>query len=98
MNEERILTLLQAPHISEKATKVKAENSQYVFRVAKEATKPEIKVAVEKLFSVNVDSVRISNVKGKTKRTGRTIGRRQGWKKAYVALAAGQQIDISTAE
>ncbi len=97
-NEERLLNILLAPQISEKATFVAELNEQVIFRVASDATKPEIKAAVEKLFKVTVDSVQISNVKGKQKRFGRSIGRRQDWKKAYVCLAAGQEINFAASE
>lgn len=97
-NEERLLNILLAPQISEKATFVAELNEQVIFRVASDATKPEIKAAVEKLFNVTVDSVQISNVKGKQKRFGRSIGRRQDWKKAYVCLASGQEINFAASE
>jgi large subunit ribosomal protein L23 len=97
-NEERLLNILLAPQISEKATFVAEKHGQVIFRVASDATKPEVKAAVEKLFSVTVDSVQISNVKGKQKRFGRSIGRRQDWKKAYVNLAAGQEINFAASE
>ena len=97
-NEERLLNILLAPQISEKATYVAEKNEQVIFRVVSDATKPEVKAAVEKLFNVTVDSVQISNVKGKQKRFGRNIGRRQDWKKAYVCLAAGQEINFAASE
>ncbi len=97
-NEERLLNILLAPQISEKATFVAEKNEQVIFRVASDATKPEVKAAVEKLFNVTVDSVQISNVKGKQKRFGRYMGRRQDWKKAYVCLAAGQEINFAASE
>lgn len=98
MNQERLLKVLQGPHISEKATIVADGNGQYVFRVAKDANKAEIKAAVEKLFEVNVESVRTLNQKGKTKRTARGVGKRNDIKKAYVRLAEGQEIDFLSAE
>lgn len=98
INEERLLNILLAPQISEKATFVAEKNEQVIFRVASDATKPEVKAAVEKLFSVTVDSVQIANVKGKQKRFGRYVGRRQDWKKAYVSLAAGQEINFAASE
>lgn len=97
-NEERLLNILLAPQISEKATFVAEKNEQVIFRVVNDATKPEVKAAVEKLFNVTVDSVNISNVKGKQKRFGRSVGRRQDWKKAYVCLAAGQEINFAASE
>lgn len=97
-NEERLMNVLLAPQISEKATYVAENFEQVIFRVASDATKPEVKAAVELLFKVNVDSVQISNVKGKQKRFGRFIGRRQDWKKAYVNLAPGQEINFAASE
>jgi len=98
MNQERIYQVVFGPHISEKATIVAEDNSQYVFRVANDATKPEIKKAVEQLFEVKVESVRTLIQKGKTKRTQRGMGKRNDIKKAYVRLAAGQEIDFLAAE
>ena len=98
MNQERIYKVVFGPHISEKATIVAEGNSQYVFRVANDATKPEIKKAVEQLFDVTVLSVRTLNQKGKTKRTQRGVGKRNDLKKAYVRLADGQEIDFLAAE
>lgn len=92
MNQERLLNVLQAPHVSEKATRYA---SQYIFKVMKDATKPEIKAAVEEIFKVNVKAVRICNVKSRRTRFGRTMGRQQGWKKAYVTLKEGQEIEIT---
>jgi large subunit ribosomal protein L23 len=98
MNQERIYQVVFGPHISEKATIVAEDNGQYVFRVANDATKPEIKKAVEQLFEVKVESVRTLIQKGKTKRTQRGMGKRNDIKKAYVRLAAGQEIDFLAAE
>lgn len=92
------MKVLLAPQISEKATYVADKNSQVIFRVATDATKPEIKAAVEMMFKVNVDSVQVACVKGKVKRSGRIIGRRNDWKKAYVCLAAGQEINFAASE
>lgn len=94
-NEERLLNILRAPQISEKATFVAEKNNQIIFRVADDATKREIKTAVEKLFNVTVESVQISVVKGKQKRFGRILGKRRGWKKAFVNLAPGQEINFA---
>ncbi len=94
MNNERIMKILLGPHITEKAAIVGESSNQYVFQVATDATKPEIKSAVEKLFEVEVDAVRVANMKGKTKRTGQRLGRRKDWKKAYVRVKAGQTIDF----
>ncbi len=102
-NQERLLTVLLAPVVSEKSTFVGERANQYVFRVAPDATKPEIKAAVELLFStkekkVEVTGVRVANVKGKEKRFGRMMGRRRNWKKAYVSLAPGQDINFQATE
>lgn len=98
MNQERIFKVLLGPHITEKAAVVADSRNQYVFKVAADATKPEIKAAVEALFEVTVTGVNTVNVKGKTKRTARGIGRRKGFRKAYVAVAEGQEIDFAGAE
>jgi large subunit ribosomal protein L23 len=92
---ERLLTLLLAPTVSEKATQIADQHSQVVFRVVQDATKPEVKAAVELLFKVDVDAVRIANVKGKAKRFGAYSGRRRHWKKAYVSLKPGQEINFA---
>ncbi|XLW42539.1 50S ribosomal protein L23 [Pseudaeromonas sp. ZJS20] len=94
MREERLLKVLKAPHISEKSTMVAEKLNTIVFKVATDATKAEIKAAVEKLFEVKVEAVRTLNVMGKTKRTGARMGRRSDWKKAYVTLVPGQDIDF----
>ncbi|HQU50681.1 MAG TPA: 50S ribosomal protein L23 [Casimicrobiaceae bacterium] len=93
--QERLMTVLLAPIISEKATMLADKHEQVVFRVAQDATKPEVKAAVELMFKVQVDSVQISNVRGKEKRFGRFVGRRRHWKKAYVCLKAGQEINFA---
>jgi large subunit ribosomal protein L23 len=98
MNQERVFKVLLGPHVSEKAAVVADLNNQYVFKVAADATKPEIKKAVEQLFEVTVTGVNTVNVKGKTKRTARGIGRRSGFRKAYVSIAEGQEIDFVGAE
>jgi large subunit ribosomal protein L23 len=92
---ERLLTLLLAPTVSEKATQIADQHSQVVFRVVQDATKPEVKAAVEFLFKVDVEAVRIANVKGKAKRFGAYSGRRRHWKKAYVSLKPGQEINFA---
>jgi large subunit ribosomal protein L23 len=97
MNQERLLQVILAPVVSEKSTFVAEKNQQVVFRVATDATKPEIKAAVELLFSVKVEGVSTVNVKGKVKRFGRSFGRRKDWKKAYVSLVQGQEIDLTGA-
>lgn len=95
MNDQRIMNILLGPHITEKAAIVGESSNQYVFQIATNATKPEVKQAVEKLFEVEVDAVRVVNVKGKTKRTGARMGQRKNWKKAYVRVKAGQTIDFA---
>jgi large subunit ribosomal protein L23 len=94
MNQERLMQVLLAPQISEKATFVADKYQQVIFRVAANATKPEVKGAVELLFKVAVESVQIANVKGKQKKFGRVMGRRSNWKKAYVCLQPGQEINF----
>lgn len=97
-SQERLMKVLLAPQISEKATYVAERHEQVIFRVASDATKPEIKAAVEMMFKVNVDSVQVTRVKGKVKRMGRLLGRRNDWKKAYVCLASGQEINFAASE
>ncbi len=94
MNQQRLMQVLLAPQISEKATYVADKNEQVIFRVAPDATKPEVKAAVELLFKVSVESVQIANVKGKQKRFGRFMGSRKNWKKAYVCLKPGHEINF----
>ncbi|OED43500.1 50S ribosomal protein L23 [Endozoicomonas sp. (ex Bugula neritina AB1)] len=98
MIQERTYKVLLGPHISEKATVIAEEHGQYVFKVAQDATKLEIKKAVEQLFEVSVKAVRTAVVKGKTKRTRFGMGKRSDWKKAYVSLEQGQEIDFADAE
>ncbi|MFN3594776.1 MAG: 50S ribosomal protein L23 [Thiobacillaceae bacterium] len=98
MNEERLYQVILAPVISEKATHIADRHNQVVFRVAPDATKPEVKAAVELLFKVQVDEVMIANVKGKVKRFGRFFGRRANWKKAYVCLKPGQELNFVAGE
>ena len=98
MNDEKLFHVILAPHISEKSTRVADKNRQFVFEVRRDASKPEIRQAVEKMFSVQVDSVTVVNVRGKIKRSGKTPGRRQDWKKAYVCLKPGQDIDFAGVE
>ncbi len=98
LNQERLLQVLLAPQITEKATRVADRHQQIAFRVRTDATKPEIKAAVELVFKVEVEGVTVANVKGKTKRTGRTMGRRKDWKKAYVSLKPGQEINFAAGE
>lgn len=98
MNDERMLKVLVAPHISEKSSMVAEQSNQVIFKVTIDSSKPEIKKAVEQMFSVEVDAVRTVNMKGKSKRFGQRLGRRNDWKKAYVTLKAGQDIDFLAAE
>ena len=98
MNQERIYTVLREPHFSEKASILGDEANQYAFKVDVTATKAEIKTAVEQLFNVNVVGVTTANVKGKRKRTVRGISRKKNWKKAYVRIADGQDIDFMVTE
>lgn len=94
MNQERLLKVILGPVVSEKATLAADANGQYAFRVVPDANKLEIGRAVETLFNVKVDRVQILNVKGKQKRLGQRIGKRKDWRKAYVRLQAGQNIDF----
>ena len=98
MNPERVMMVLLEPIISEKATRVADKSKQFVFRVLKTATKAEIKQAVEHLFEVSVQSVSVLNMAGKRKRFRQTEGKRSDWKKAYVSLAPGQEIDFTVTE
>lgn len=99
MNQEKLITLLRAPHVSEKSSALAESSNQFVFKVAVDASKNEIKGAVELMFEVKVDKVRVINMKGKTKgRAGARGGRRPNWKKAYVTLAEGQNLDLLGAE
>ncbi len=98
MNQERLLKILLAPHLSEKANRLTERYNQVVFKVLSDATKPEVKAAVELLFNVKVKGVTVLNVKGKRKRFGGRFGQRSDWKKAYVSLEAGHAIDFLVAE
>ena len=98
MNQERLFKVLLGPHITEKSAMPSGAATQEVFKVASNANKLEIKKAVEQLFEVKVDDVRVVNMKGKTRRTRTGMGQRSDWKKAYVRLAEGQDIDFSVAE
>jgi large subunit ribosomal protein L23 len=95
---DRLMNVVLAPVVSEKSTLVADKNRQYVFRVADNATKPQVKAAIELLFKTKVQSVTVLNVKGREKRFGRFMGRRRNWKKAYVRLAAGQEINFAATE
>jgi len=94
-NPERLMTVLLAPVVSEKGTFIADKYEQVIFRVMQNATKPEVKAAVEMMFKVEVESVQIANVKGKQKRFGAHRGRRRNWKKAYVSLKPGQEINFA---
>ncbi|CRZ19400.1 50S ribosomal protein L23 [Kingella kingae] len=97
MNQERLMKVILAPVVSEKSNMLAEKRNQMVFKVLKDATKTEIKAAVELLFNVQVASVTTTTTKGKTKRFGRTLGRRSDVKKAYVSLVAGQELDLEAA-
>jgi large subunit ribosomal protein L23 len=95
LSRERLMNVLLAPHMSEKSARVSAEGNQFVFRVRKDATRGDVKDAVQLMFDVRVESVQVLNQPGKTRRFGRIEGERSGYKKAYVRLAAGQTIDFA---
>ncbi len=97
MKQERLLKVLLSPHVSEKGTLAAEKHNQYIFKVAMDSTKTEIKGAVEMLFGVSVKGVQVVNVRGKIKRFG-TPGMRSSWKKAYVTLKQGDSIDFLSAE
>ena len=98
MNPERVYTVLREPHVSEKVTILGDKANQYAFKVAVDATKAEIREAVETIFKVTVEKVTTANVKGKVKRNARGITRKKNWKKAYLTVAAGQEIDYMVTE
>jgi large subunit ribosomal protein L23 len=93
LSQERLINVLVAPHVTEKTALAMQDSNQYAFRVRRDATKPDIKAAVELMFQVQVQSVNVVNEPGKVRRFGKTPGRTQDWKKAYVRLAPGQTID-----
>ena len=95
ISQERIFQVLRAPQVSEKATLMAERNNQIVFLIAPDATKSEVKAAVEAIFKVTVKSVQVLNTKGKSKRFGRSFGRRSDVRKAYVSLGAGQEINFA---
>ena len=97
-NPEQLMNVVLAPVVSEKSTFVADKNRQYVFRVSDRATKPEIKAAIELMFKTKVDDVTVLNVRGKERRFGRMVGRKRSWKKAYVRLAEGQEINFAATE
>ena len=92
----KLYNVIRAPRVSEKTARLQEVSNQYVFEVAKTATKADIKVAVEKIFDVSVKAVNVVNVKGKSKTFKFRQGRRGDWRKAYVTLAEGQSIDVMT--
>ena len=94
MKQERLMNVLLGPHISEKSSVAADRDNQVVFKVATDATKSEIKQAVEMMFEVDVEAVQVTNVKGKTKRSSRGPTSRKDWKKAYISLKAGQDINF----
>ena len=93
MNKEQLMNVLIAPHVTEKTARAMQDHNQYTFRVRRNATKTDIKKAVELMFEVKVSGVQVVNEPGKERRFGKTVGRTQDWKKAYVSLAEGQAID-----
>ncbi len=95
-SKERLMSILLSPVVSEKSAMAADASNQFVFRVATDATKPEIAQAVELMFDVKVEDVRTANVKGKQKRFGAMLGKRNSWKKAYVRLQEGHDIDFAT--
>lgn len=95
MNQQQLMTILHLPVISEKTTLAGDAHRRFAFKVDKRATKPEVKRAVELMFDVKVETVQVLNVKGKTKRMGRRMGKRPDWKKAYVKLKPGFDIDYA---
>jgi large subunit ribosomal protein L23 len=96
-NKYQLASVIEAPIISEKSTIAAEKNKRFVFRVQKQATKKHIKNAVELMFHVEVDSVQVLNVKGKQKRFGKSVGQRSDWKKAYIKLKPGHDIEFSVA-
>ncbi len=96
MNDAKLYSVIRAPRVSEKTVRAQETSNQYAFEVATDATKADIKTAVEKLFDVKVESVNVLNVKGKNKAFRNRNGRRGDWRKAYVTLAEGQSIDVTT--
>jgi large subunit ribosomal protein L23 len=98
MSKETLMNVLIGPHVSEKSARVSEGANQFVFRVRRDARKPDIKAAVELMFEVKVESVNVVNTEGKQKRFGQRLGRRQDFKKAYVRLAPGQNINFTGTE
>jgi large subunit ribosomal protein L23 len=98
MSRERLMNVLLGPHVSEKSARISEEANQLVFRVRRDATRTDVKAAIELMFEVKVAKVNVVNVGGKQKRFGQRLGRRQDFKKAYVSLAPGQSIDLTGAQ
>lgn len=98
MNQDKLMGVLLSPHVSEKSSHVADKHRQYVFKVLRSADKPSIKQAVELMFKVKVDAVRVCNMPGKVKRFGGTLGQRSDWKKAYVTLQSGYDINFTGTE
>jgi len=94
MSQERLMNVLLGPHVSEKSSVVADSHNQVVFKVVNDASKTEIRQAVELMFEVDVEAVQVANVKGKVKRTQRGLSRRKNWKKAYIRLKEGQDINF----
>ena len=98
LRRERLMNVLVGPHVSEKTAALGDRHNQICFKVRRDSTKSEVAQAVEMMFDVKVEKVRVANVRGKVKRFGQTLGKRADWKKAYVTLAEGQDIDFLGAE
>lgn len=97
-SQDRLMQIILAPQVTEKATRIADKHQQIAFKVRTDASKPEIKAAVELVFKVEVQDVTVANVGGKTKRAGRSMGKRKDWKKAYVSLKPGQEINFAAGE
>jgi large subunit ribosomal protein L23 len=98
MNQERLMKVLLSPIVSEKSTRLADANRQFAFKVLPNASKPEVRKAVELMFDVKVEAVQMANVRGKVKRFGQKMGKRSDWKKAYVTLAEGHDINFMGAD
>jgi large subunit ribosomal protein L23 len=98
MNDAKLYSLIRAPRVSEKTARMQELSNQYAFEVSTDATKADIKTAIETLFAVKVEAVNVVNVKGKNKSFRNRTGRRGDWRKAYVKLAEGQSIDLMNAK
>ena len=98
MNDAKLYSVIRAPRVSEKTARLQEVSNQYVFEIAKTATKADVKAAIEQIFSVTVEAVNVVNVKGKNKAFKFRQGKRGDWRKAYVKLADGQSIDVMMAK